>query len=186
MKKNELYFYVDGLESERLVTRFLTPDDASAWTPFFEDPATDRFLINPNRLKGHARSTAWMERQLERYRTRTYGLQALLLKETGEWIGQCGLLLQSITGHTELEVGYHLFASQRGKGYATEAARLFRDFGFMHRQAESIVSMIHVENAASQRVARQNGMQRDTRFTYGGEDFFVYRIGYDAWEKRSL
>ena len=40
----------------------------------------------------------WLDRQLERYRQLGFGLWAVILKQTGEMIGQCGLTMPAVEG----------------------------------------------------------------------------------------
>lgn len=175
------YHYTDGLETERLITRYLTPEDAAPWQTFLEDAGSTAYLPNLQNQAPPEWSRFWIDRQRERYHKKMYGLQALIHKETGRFIGQCGLLLQDINGTRELEVGYQLFAGFRGQGYATEAARRFRDFAFEHGQARSLVSVIHIDNVGSQQVAERNGMSRGPRLHLYGMEVFVYRIQRNQW-----
>lgn len=179
------YFYVDGLETERLITRYLTPADVEIWQKFLADAESTAYLPNIDNRPLAEWTQFWIDRQLTRYRENKYGLQALIHKETGEFVGQCGLLLQDVNGTPELEVGYQIFKQFRGKGYATEAARRFRDFGFEHAQAPSIVSIIHVNNVNSQRVAVRNGMRQGERLPLYGMEVFIYRISRAEWEHTS-
>jgi len=48
----------------------------------------------------------WLISSLERCRKDGFGLWAVILKETGEMIGQCGLTLQEYNGADMLEIGY--------------------------------------------------------------------------------
>ncbi len=52
----------------------------------------------------------WLDRQLRRYREDGYGLWAMILRETGEFIGQAGLTRQDAAGEEVLEIGYLLKA----------------------------------------------------------------------------
>ena len=65
---------------------------------------------------------AWMDKQLSRYREDGFGLWAMVLKESGQMIGQCGLSWQEAAGRQVLEIGYLLQKAYWGHGYATEGA----------------------------------------------------------------
>ncbi|MBK7337141.1 MAG: GNAT family N-acetyltransferase [Saprospirales bacterium] len=124
------YIYEDGLETERLFTRFLVPEDVKAWSDFFADPEALEFFPFVEPAPNEVRAKNWIEKQLTRYREHRYGLQALIDKKTGEMVGQCGLLAQDIDGKIEVEVGYSLLKKFWGKGYAREAAIRFKEYGF--------------------------------------------------------
>lgn len=177
------YKYQDGLESDRLVTRFLQLSDADIWEDFYTREENSKYLLNLGGATPKENARLAVERQLKRYKQKTYGLQALIEKSTGQLIGQCGLLSQDVNGSVELEVGYQLFNDYWGKGYATEAAQLFRDYGFRDLSARSIISIIDVENLPSQAVAERNGMKCAEQIKYLGFDVFVYRIIREDWEK---
>jgi len=100
----------------------------------------------------------WIVRNRRRYAANGHGLWAMILKSTGELIGDCGVTVQTVDGVDELEIGYHLSRDCWGRGYATEAAQACRDWAFVNRNADYVVSLIRPENLASCRVAERNGM----------------------------
>ena len=82
---------------------------------------------------------------------------ALFLKETGRYIGNCGLVTISKT-HKNAEVGYFIDVSQWGKGYATEACKKIIDYGFQEYQLNRIYSRCMVRNIGSRKVMEKSGM----------------------------
>lgn len=115
---------------------------------------------------------SWLHRQLDRYHNDGFGLWAVILKETGEMIGQCGVLTQEYNGQTILEVGYLFQKAFWHKGYASEAAISCKNYAFDKLDAEEVFSMIRDTNLASQKVAGRNGMTVVDTFTkhYRGVD----------------
>ena len=176
------YYYIDGIRSKRLVTKFLQAEDWSDWTKFF-DRDKGRFDAVFDKEKSEMKARMWVNHQLSRYQDQTYGMQWLIDQGTKEKIGQCGLLLQDIDGVMELEVGYHTFPEYWGNGYATEAAQMFRDFGFRSLPVRSIISMVDPKNFASQRVAERNGMTRGAFKKWKGVEYYVYRITREEWQE---
>ena len=102
----------------------------------------------------------WLERQTGRYREWGYGLWAVVLKQTGEMIGQCGVTRQLWNGEEMLEVGYLFRHSHWHQGYATEAARACMEYAFNILGASEVCSIIRDNNIPSQRVALRNGMRK--------------------------
>jgi RimJ/RimL family protein N-acetyltransferase len=178
--------YYSGLPSQRLVYRPLTEDDIPVWAEFFTSPEATRFLPDFGYTLPIDRSRHMIEKQLERYNENRYGMHALIEKNTHHFIGLCGLLLQEPDGIQELEVGYHLLPKHWHKGYATEAAKNFRDFAFNNELRDSVVSMIHVDNFPSQNVALRNGMNQE-RITnsFFNIPHYIYRITKQEWEKNN-
>lgn len=121
----------------------------------------------------------WLDRQLTRYREDGFGLYAVVLKETGEMIGQCGLTWQPCKDRTVLEVGYLFQKAFWHRGYATEAAKACREYAFRVLNAGEVFSIIRDTNTASQNVAKRNGMVIVDRFVkhYRGVDMPHYLFG---------
>jgi RimJ/RimL family protein N-acetyltransferase len=177
-----MYKYTDGLETDRLITRYLTLDDAPVWKPFYEHPEATLYVPNRGDLYGEDRARSVIEFQLARYAESRYGMQALIEKSSGEQVGMCGLLTQDLDGVKELEVGYHLLPKYWGNGFAIEAARMFKDYGFENDLAPTIVSVIHPENINSQKVAMRNGLTNTgVRVHFLDMDFEIHRITRDEW-----
>lgn len=177
-----MYTYTDGLETARLRTRFIVPEDAEKWMEFVKDPINTTFFPNEDKLPDEEWINRWIGFSIQRYATNRYGLQALIHKETGEFIGLCGLLLQELNGVNEVEIGYHLLRRHWYKGYASEAAQMFRDYGFNTNAADSIISIIHPLNFQSKNVARKNGMTLIEQGTFfRGKEVDVFRISKREW-----
>jgi len=123
---------------------------------------------------------AWLGRHFARYATLGFGLWAVVLCETGEMIGQCGLTMQDWDGWQVLEVGYLFQKAFWHKGYATEAARACRDYAFETLDADEVFSIISDGNKASRKVAERNGMNARGEMTknFRGVDktFVLYSI----------
>jgi RimJ/RimL family protein N-acetyltransferase len=94
---------------------------------------------------------------------RGYGLWALQLLATGEFVGFTGLEVPSFQAHftPAVEVGWRLARSAWGQGYATEAARAALAFGFEQEGLGEIVSFTSMANLRSQAVMERLGMTRD-------------------------
>ena len=150
------------IQTDRLLLREMTQADF---------PALCQMLYDPVVMKAYegaftqAEAQAWLDRQISRYRKDGLGLWAVVLRETGQMIGQCGLTWQEADGHPVLEVGYLFSRAYWRQGYAAEAARACRDFAFDTLGAETVYSIIRDTNAASRAVALRNGMHRVGGFT---------------------
>ena len=170
------YKYQDNLESKRLKTRFLNLEDIETWKKFFEDEEAVEFLPAFGLKTSIQRSEHWINRQLNRYSDNLFGLQLLLNKNTNEVVGQCGLLIQTVDGETKVEVGYHIFKKYWGQGYAPEAAKLFIDHAFENNLSNDIISIIHIDNFKSQKVALKNGLVKTKQTAWNDLEVFIYSI----------
>ena len=173
--------YTDQLETQRLITRFVTQDDAKTWVEYCSDPVATAYTAIPGKSPEEMAEFV-MEKTISRYAAGRLGLQALISKDTGEFIGKCGILMQEVNGKEEMEIGYHLLRRHWGKGYATEAAKMFRDYGFENYPVDSIISIIDPLNIASQNVAKRNGMRlTETDVDFVGGKYYIFRITREEW-----
>ena len=113
------------LETERLRLRELVPEDYGALCLMLRDAET---MYAYEHAFSEAEAREWLQRQFDRYAEYGFGLWAVILKETGELIGQCGLTMQDGGNFGRvLEVGYIFNRSFWHRGYAAEAARACRN-----------------------------------------------------------
>lgn len=168
-------------ESERLRFRLLEKSDFNSWLSFFKDPSTSRFLGLDDIDSGREKCEFWFELVERRYQQNTGGMNVLIDKASGHFIGQCGLLVQEVDGSTELEIGYSILPNYWNKGYATEAARKCRDFAFRNDFAESLISIIHIDNLSSEMVAIKNGMKVQKQSVFKKMPVNIFRIDKSDW-----
>lgn len=107
------------LETERLYFREMNQADYDALCQILQDEET---MYAYEGAFADKEVQEWLDRQLSRYRRWGFGLWAVILKETGEMIGQCGLTMQPWKDEEVLEIGYLFRRQYWHKGYATEAA----------------------------------------------------------------
>jgi [ribosomal protein S5]-alanine N-acetyltransferase len=143
------------IETDRLLLREFVPGDVDALAAVISDPETMRFYPEP---RDRAGVESWIERNRRRYGDDSHGLWAMVLKSSGEVIGDCGLARQTVDGVDEIEIGYHVRRDLWGQGLAPEAARACRDYGFEQLRAERLISLIRPENWPSRRVAEKVGL----------------------------
>ena len=169
-------YLLNDIQTERLKFRALTKEDAVLWLPFFENKLIlTYFGIDPN-LPEETLCDNWFKKVFNRYNNKLGGMNAIILRDTGAFIGQCGLLIQTVEGRERLEVGYSLLPNYRAKGYATEAAIACKEYAFKKGLASELISMIHVDNLASENVALKNGMSLEKTINYEGMPAKIYTI----------
>lgn len=170
-------------ETPRLRLRLLTQEDLPRLCRTLQDPAA---MTAYEHAFSDAEVREWLARQLARYRQHGFGLWAVCAKETGAFVGQCGVTWQEAgAGRQVLEVGYLFERVHWHKGYAAEAARACRDWAFRQLDAPEVYSIIRDNNLASQRVAMRNGMRPAGQLVkhYYGVDMphILYRIDRTQW-----
>lgn len=143
------------LETKRLILRELTADDYAALCTLLQDQAV---MYAYEHAFSDVEVKEWLDRQLLRYRTDGLGLLAVILKETGAFIGQAGLTMQDCAGKQVLEIGYLLKKAYWHQGYAIESAAACKAYAFDTLKKNEVYSIIRDNNIASQKVAKRNGM----------------------------
>ena len=143
------------LETKRLYLRELTQADYNDLCRILQDAEV---MYAYEHAFDSAEVQQWLDRQLARYREYGFGLWAVILKDTQEMIGQCGLTMQDLNGRRVLEIGYLFQKAYWHKGYATEAARCCKQYAFEVLKVQEVFSIIRENNLPSQNVARRNGM----------------------------
>jgi ribosomal-protein-alanine N-acetyltransferase len=161
------------IETARLWLRPLEFADEDALYAVFSDPVAMQWFP---RVRTRDEVRAGIERNRQRFADDGTGLLALVLKNSGEVIGDCGPVLQDVDGRWELEVGYHLRRDYWNRGFATEAARACMEYAFESLGAETIISLIRPENLPSRRVAEKNGLTLEKVVRWRDYDHCVYRI----------
>lgn len=162
------------LETERLYLREMNQADFDALCNILQDEDT-MYAYEGAFSDGEVQE--WLDRQISRYQKWHFGLWAVILKETDEMIGQCGLTMQPWKDMEVLEIGYLFNRLYWHKGYATEAAKGCKKYAFETLKADEVCSIIRDTNVASQNVAIRNGMKRKDTWTkhYRGVDMLHYR-----------
>jgi ribosomal-protein-alanine N-acetyltransferase len=164
------------LETHRLVLREFQHEDLDALAAILCDRETMRYY--PVSLDTPAVAD-WIQRNRTRCANDGHGLWAMILKSTRELIGDCGLVRQSVDAVDEIEIGYHVRRDLWNQGYASEAARACRDYGFASLKVDRLISLIRPDNLASRRVAEKNGMTIWKEVTKVDLLHYVYAIKRD-------
>lgn len=163
-------------ETERLIIREMVQSDLDALCKILCDEEVMREAYESAFSVDEAQN--WMNRHFKRYEEYGFGLWAVVLKETNEMIGQCGLIIQSWRERELLEIGYLFQKAYWHKGYATEAAIACKEYAFSVLNASSVYSIIKDTHIVSQKVAVRNGMKIVDKITknfrYVDMDFFLY------------
>jgi ribosomal-protein-alanine N-acetyltransferase len=148
------------LETERLVLRRLLPDDLPALHALYRDPVVRRYFPDGTRTLEETREELTWFRNGHPRRPEL-GLWATVERDTGAFLGRCGLLPWTIDGVAEVELAYLIEPARWGEGFATEAARAIVRHAHEVLRIERLICLIDPENLASVRVAQKVGMRFD-------------------------
>ncbi|MGD0558640.1 MAG: GNAT family N-acetyltransferase [Streptosporangiaceae bacterium] len=159
------------LTTQRLILREMANPDLDQMAALLGDEYAMRYYPQP---KTRSEAQGWINWNQSLYRDRGFGLWAIELHETGEFVGDCGLTPQRVDDVEEIEVGYHVHASLQGNGYATEAASAARDFARDRLGLHRLIAIINPANLPSQGVARKIGLEPEKYSTVHGQECVIY------------
>ena len=145
------------LETKRLILRHLLPGDLNSLFALYCDSDVVRYIPDaPRSYEETKEELEWFTNGHPKHPE--LGLWATIHKESGEFIGRCGLLPWTIDGHNEVEVAYLISKAYWGQGLGTEAAQAILEYGFNSLHLPRLISLIDEDNLASIKVAEKIGM----------------------------
>lgn len=146
------------IETERLILRDWKKTDLE---PFCQMNADERVMTYfPKTLTKEDTSTFY-ETILTEFKEYGFGLYAVEVKETHEFIGFIGFHRATFESEFTpcVEIGWRLKADAWGKGYATEGAKACLKYGFEHLGFSDIYSFTAEINTPSSHVMKKIGMK---------------------------
>nr|WP_314259747.1 GNAT family N-acetyltransferase [uncultured Devosia sp.] len=160
---------IPTLKTERLILRPPTMADFPAYGDFLKSDRS-RFMGGPFDTRG-----AWLTFSHDVALWELYGHGALMIElaETGECVGQVGINHGPL--FPEKELGWLLYEGHEGRGYASEAGRAMRDWGFADLGLETLVSYFDPENHKSMAVSARLGGVPDPDAKRQDPEDMVYR-----------
>jgi RimJ/RimL family protein N-acetyltransferase len=155
----------DTIQTDRLLMRRWQDSDRAPFAALNGDPETMRYFPETLDRAASDRMVDRIEALLDR---QGYGLWALEVTATGEFIGFTGLnpMPGDVPGAGGMEVGWRLPRAAEHHGYATEAARAALDVAFGGLALPEVYSMTAVLNEPSQAVMRRLGLTELTRWDH--------------------
>ena len=159
------------LETDRLLLRHLVPEDLDDLAAILTDAETMRYYARPFTRD---ESRTWISNNIQRYESDGFGLWAIVLKESGEFVGDCGPVRRFVDDRDEVEIGWQVRRARWRQGIASEAGAACRDYAFGRLGLERVISLIRPENIPSRGVAEKIGMTIEKEIDYKGFTHYVY------------
>ena len=145
------------LETERLTLRHLSTDDAPFILELLNDPSFIQNIGDRN-VRTIADAESYITKgPVSSYEKNGFGLDLVILKETGESIGICGLIKRDTL--EDVDIGYAFLPKFWRKGYAVESALAVLEYGQQVKGLKRIVAITLKENKGSVRVLERIGLK---------------------------
>ncbi|WP_368563712.1 GNAT family N-acetyltransferase [Pseudoxanthomonas sp. UTMC 1351] len=142
--------------TRRTIGRHLQVSDVDALLEVYGDADAMRWVGDGEPLT-REQCVEWVAVSERNYRTRGYGMSALVEHESGEVIGFCGLVHPA--GQIDAELKYAFKRSHWGRGLATEAAAAMLTYAQESLGLRYAIATTAPQNLASQRVLNKAGMR---------------------------
>ncbi|MCX6991053.1 MAG: GNAT family N-acetyltransferase [Chlamydiae bacterium] len=163
------------ITTSRLLIRDFTSSDFPDFAHLMADSQVMRFSLTGPMNQALAEEY-FQRRILGHYQSHGFGLWALFLEDTKEFIGLAGLISQTIDGIEEVELAYRLHPNYWSKGYATEAAIAISKHAFATMKINHLVSIIDPKNVSSEKVAERVGMQVWKPAVFHGHQVNIFKL----------
>ena len=148
------------LETERLILREFTADDAALLVDLDSDPDVMHFITGGRSTTREEIEDDFLPGWLDYYvRTPGLGFFAAIEKATGHFIGWFHFRTPRDSDSDDVELGYRFKKSAWGKGYAAEGSRALIDKGFTDLGVTRVYAETMVVHTASRHVMEKAGLR---------------------------
>jgi [ribosomal protein S5]-alanine N-acetyltransferase len=165
------------LETERLLLRKLTTDDAEFIFELLNEPSFIRNIGDRNIRTLDDACAYILNGPVKSYEKNGFGLYLIVLKETNESIGMCGLIRRE--NLEDVDIGYALLPRYWSKGYAVEAARATKAYAKDVAGLKRIVAIVDPTNEASMRVVEKLGFCYEKMVRLSADDIELKLFGVE-------
>ena len=165
------------LETERLILRQLTTDDAEFIFELLNDPSWIQNIGDRNIRNLDDACAYIVNGPVASYAKNGFGLWLVELKETNESIGMCGLIRRDTL--EDIDIGYALLPRFWGQGYAIEAARAAKDYAKDVVGLKRLVAIVDPANEGSIRVLEKLGLRYEKMVRLSADDIDLKLFAID-------
>ncbi|MBN2221803.1 MAG: GNAT family N-acetyltransferase, partial [Vallitaleaceae bacterium] len=129
-------------ESQRLCFRELADGDIENLSQLLKDPKVMEYCEGALDYKASQR---WLKSVQKYYKSLGYDYWAAVHKESGEFVGQMGIIKQEVDGEWIDCVAFMVNSKEWGKGYATEGAGACIQYAFDVLNHQKIYATVEKE-----------------------------------------
>jgi len=170
------------IETQRLILRAFREEDLDSLAELMANPDFMRFLLG---VFTREQTAAFLEKVLNWNRAGLPSQFAVIIRSNGTLVGYCGFFHHEVDKREEIEIGYRLHPAYWNRGLATEAAQAVRNHAFRDLKLPRVISLIHLDNIPSRRVAEKNGMKLEKETVFRGFPTLVFALSREEWSQNS-
>ena len=166
------------LETDRLILRQLSPEDAEFILQLLNEPSWLRFIGDKGvRTLEDARAYI-LNGPVAMYARLGFGLYLVELKAASLSIGICGLIKRDSL--EDVDIGFAFLPKYWGRGYAYEAANAVMDYGVSVLGLKRIVAITSVDNESSVKLLVKLGLRFEGMLKLPNDSEEVRLFGADV------
>ena len=165
------------LETDRLLLRQLTAEDSGFIFELLNDPSFIRNIGDRNIRTIDDACAYIVNGPVASYAKNGFGLWMVMLKETNEPIGMCGLIRRETL--EDVDIGYALLPRFWSNGYAVEAARATKDYARNVVGLKRMVAIVDPANEGSIRVLEKIGLRYEKMVRLSADDIELKLFAVD-------
>ena len=145
------------IETERVILRKFTIDDAAFMLEMLNTPTWLRFIGDRNVKTLEEAENYLLNGNIRSYQEYGFGFYVVVIKETQESIGICGIVKRE--GLEDVDIGFAFFQQFMGKGYGYEAGSATLNYALNDLKIKKIVAIVDPENVVSIALLKKIGLQ---------------------------
>ncbi|MGN7178137.1 GNAT family N-acetyltransferase [Paenibacillus sp. FSL R5-0490] len=160
------------LETDRLILRWLTPDDAAFILELLNEPAWIRYIGDKSVHTLDDAKNYIVTGPMKMYSQFGYGLFLVERKERSSPIGMCGLIKRDTLDN--VDIGFAFLSRYQTQGYGFESASATLKYGHDQLDMERILAITSLDNHASSRLLEKIGMKYEGTIILDKEELKLF------------
>lgn len=160
-------------ETERLIIREMTTDDAAFVLALINTPKFHRYIADRGIRTIEEAKPYIEERFLANYRQHGYSMYAVCLKD-GTPIGNCGFVCRDTLPGPD--IGFAFLPDHEGKGYGEESSRALLRYGREELGFSEVFAITSLDNDASVRLLEKLGLRFQRIIDSDGEQLKLFHM----------
>jgi [ribosomal protein S5]-alanine N-acetyltransferase len=163
------------IETPRLILQEFTTDDAAFMLELLNTKLWIQFIGDRNVRTVEEAEQYLLNGYMKSYQTHGFGFYKVMLKDTHEAIGICGIIKRDYL--EDVDIGFAFLPQFLGKGYGFEAASATLDYTLNTLKIKRLIAIVNPENEVSIGLIKKIGLQFEKLIKSGEEELMLFGIG---------
>lgn len=160
------------LETDRLILRKLTPDDAAFILELLNEPSWIRYIGDKGVRTLEDAKNYIVTGPMKMYSQLGFGLFLVERKEGSTPIGMCGLIKRDTLDN--VDIGFAFLSGYQTQGYGFESASAVLKYGHDQLNLQRILAITSIDNHASSSLLEKIGMKYERTIILDKEELKLF------------